>query len=139
MKWLCCSYTPWQGNAKSSFALPYQGVYEQQSHFTEVRLSEREHYIFRPFIANPEGVAGGCEADIGFELVEGSTQGAQLFIVGDATDTRVAAMDYDASGRLTQTCDAEGACNSSAYDLAPRSMMRGNVTAQTDGLNPSTI
>jgi hypothetical protein len=77
--------------AKEDFALPCQGVYEQQSHFTEVRLSEREHYIFRPVIANPEGVAGGCEADIGFELVEGSTEGAQLIILGSEQDMRVRA------------------------------------------------
>lgn len=46
--------------AKHDFALPCQGVYEQQSHFTEVWLSDREHYIFRPFVSNPEGISGGA-------------------------------------------------------------------------------
>jgi YD repeat-containing protein len=36
-------------------------------------------------LANPEAYGGGCVADMHFELVDGSTAGAQLLIVGNTT------------------------------------------------------
>jgi YD repeat-containing protein len=62
---------------------------------------------------------------------------------------RVSAMSYDAGGRLSQVCDAQGACSQSSYDLSLRTVMqtdpsaramsyaydaRGNVLSQTDAL-----
>ena len=69
-------------------------------------------------------------------------------IINPAGQT-VSAMDYDDDGRLTEVCDAEGACAQSSYDLQGRSVTqtdatqrdvqytyddRGNVETQTDAL-----
>jgi RHS repeat-associated protein len=69
----------------STFEFPCQRMNEQRPHITEVRISDREWYIFRPTLANTEAYAGGCVADMFFELVDGSAAGAQLVIVGNNT------------------------------------------------------
>jgi YD repeat-containing protein len=69
----------------STFEFPCQRMNEQRPHITEIRISDREWYLFRPRLANPEAYGGGCVADMHFELVDGSTAGAQLLIVGNTT------------------------------------------------------
>jgi RHS repeat-associated protein len=65
------------------FSFPCQRTAEQRSHFTEIRLSDREWYIFRPALANLEGVSGHCAGDVFFDFVDGTQAGAQLEILGD--------------------------------------------------------
>jgi RHS repeat-associated protein len=64
------------------FSLPCGIVLDQEAHATEIRLSERERYVFRPTLMNALPLSGGCRADVGFELVDGTTPGAELFVVG---------------------------------------------------------
>jgi len=60
------------------FSLPCQEQFEQKSHFTEVRLSDREYYLFRPVFANFQPLSGSCEAEVFFEFVDGSDGRAEL-------------------------------------------------------------
>ena len=64
------------------FALPCAEIIDQDAHLTEVRLSARERYVFKPTLVNTFPLSGGCRGDMVFQLVEGTTQGAQLFILG---------------------------------------------------------
>ena len=65
--------------------IPCTLVEEQEYHFTEVRLSDDEYYVFRPEIGNLQEVTGSCSGDFGFEFVDGSDSGATLGIIGNTT------------------------------------------------------
>jgi YD repeat-containing protein len=62
--------------------------------------------------------------------MSGQLYPAHLQYVNDAAGTRVAAMDYDGSGRLKRTCDAEGACSRTDYDLLARTVVQSDATAR---------
>ncbi len=66
------------------FGLPCAVVTETRSHSTEVRLSDREFYVFRPRLVNLAPVVGGCVGTVSFEQIGGSTMGASLAVVGNA-------------------------------------------------------
>jgi RHS repeat-associated protein len=66
-----------------AFSLPCTSTSELEAHRTEIRLSDREFYVFRPALANLFQVAGGCRGEVFYELVDGTTLGATLDIVGD--------------------------------------------------------
>jgi len=53
-------------------------VQEQKYHFTEVRLSDDEWYVFHPEPVNIQTIAGGCAGEIAFEQTDGSRPGATL-------------------------------------------------------------
>jgi RHS repeat-associated protein len=57
---------------------PCTRVQEQQYHFTEVRLSDDEWYVFHPEPVNIQTIAGGCAGEIAFEQTDGSRPGATL-------------------------------------------------------------
>jgi YD repeat-containing protein len=63
-------------------SFPCTVVLDQTRHLTEIRVSERERYVFRPVLANTFPYSGGCRADVGFELVDGTTPNAELAIIG---------------------------------------------------------
>jgi YD repeat-containing protein len=71
------------GTDDDPFSLPCQIVRDQREHLTEVRLSERERYVFRPTLLHALPLSGGCRADVGFELVDGTTPNAELSILGN--------------------------------------------------------
>ena len=48
------------------FGFPCQVVAETLSHFTEIRLSDHEFYVFRPVLSITGGGIGFCEGTIGF-------------------------------------------------------------------------
>ncbi len=76
----------WDIRAGGGFlGLPCQVVVEDQSHLTEVRLSDSEFYAFRPVLSEPFSIAGGCVAEASYEFVDGSTRGAALEILDGAT------------------------------------------------------
>ena len=67
-------------------SFPCQRVAEQKSHFTEIRLSDREQYIFRAVVVPPGkfgGVSGHCNGHVLYDFVDGTMGGADLVIVGD--------------------------------------------------------
>ncbi|MGH9387269.1 MAG: PKD domain-containing protein [Vicinamibacterales bacterium] len=64
--------------AGGPFGLPCTVVNELRSHVTEVRLSDREFYVFRSTPAHIATVAGGCVGSIEFQFVSGSSSGAIL-------------------------------------------------------------
>jgi RHS repeat-associated protein len=70
--------------APGPLGLPCQLVTETRSHFTEIRLSDREFYLFRTTLKNPTILVGGCLATAAFEFVGGTTQGARLEIAGSS-------------------------------------------------------
>lgn len=57
--------------------------HEQDSHFTEVRLSPTEWYVFKPVAVGMHAISGTCAGQISYELVDGSREGAELVILGD--------------------------------------------------------
>lgn len=65
--------------------------FAQKSHFTEIRISEREHYIFTPVISNGYAATGSCEGEVFFDYVDGTLDGATLDIIGGQTETLVRA------------------------------------------------
>lgn len=66
-----------------AFNFPCQGTNETLSHFTEIRLSDREVYLFRPTLAITGPTIGGCFAQVGFEFVDGTRPGATLEVLGN--------------------------------------------------------
>ena len=66
------------------FGLPCQTVNETLPHLTEVRLSDFEYYLFRTILTITGAAAGGCFADAGFEVVDGTRPGARLQILGNS-------------------------------------------------------
>ncbi|MEM9728170.1 MAG: DNRLRE domain-containing protein [Myxococcota bacterium] len=85
-----------------SFALPCQEQFEQKSHFTEVRLSDSEYYLFRPFVANVQAISGGCVGEVFFEFVDGSGTVAELVADEDPSinDVRASAVSPTSDTRL---------------------------------------
>ncbi|MBM3303048.1 MAG: RHS repeat protein, partial [Deltaproteobacteria bacterium] len=58
------------------------GTSETRSHFTEVRLSDREVYSFALGITNGNlGITGACEGEASFRFIDGPTPGAKLDIL----------------------------------------------------------
>ena len=64
--------------AGGPFGLPCSVTSETRTHFTEVRLSEREVYRFRPRLTNLAAVVGGCVGAVVFDFVDGTVRGATL-------------------------------------------------------------
>ncbi|TPW09962.1 MAG: RHS repeat-associated core domain-containing protein, partial [Acidimicrobiaceae bacterium] len=62
---------------------PCQQTTEQLPHYTEVRLSEDEWYLFKPIVVNTDPVGGTCTGDVFFEQVDGTTEGAELRVIGN--------------------------------------------------------
>ena len=69
--------------AGGPFGLPCTAVKEARSHFTELRLSEREFYLFKPKLINLAAVVGGCVGTVAFERVSGSAGGGTLQPLGN--------------------------------------------------------
>ena len=67
------------------FSFPCQEQLEQVSHFTEVRLSDRDWYLFKPTVVNIQAATGRCTGDVIFEFVDGSAGTAQLFSLDNNT------------------------------------------------------
>jgi len=79
---------------------------EQEFHFTEVRISDDEFYVFKPSFTNLQAVSGSCSGDFGFEYVDGTTPNAELMPLGNRTvrATPLGAIGpavYEISGLLT--------------------------------------
>ena len=75
----------WQILAGSPpFGLPCEVVSETLSHLTEVRLSDREFYLFRTTLSVTGSSAGGCFANAGFEFVDGVRPDASLQVLGNS-------------------------------------------------------
>ena len=56
---------------------------ETQTHYTTVRLSDREYYRFRPRLVNLATSLGSCYADVTYEFVDGQSTGATLEILSN--------------------------------------------------------
>ncbi len=68
------------------FNFPCTITLEHEQHLTEVRLSEREWYLFRATLVPSSQVplvSGQCAMTYSYEQVDGSTAGAQLLVVGN--------------------------------------------------------
>ena len=65
--------------------LPCQQTQEHELHTTELRVSDRERYVFHMQV-NPAGaILGGCGFNVGYEYVHGTIPGAAtLQILGDS-------------------------------------------------------
>jgi RHS repeat-associated protein/uncharacterized repeat protein (TIGR01451 family) len=70
--------------APGPFGLPCSVTTETAAHATELRLSEREFYLFRPRLTSLAAVVGGCVGTVTFELVDGVLPGATLQVLGNA-------------------------------------------------------
>ncbi len=70
-------------------------------HFTEVRLSETEWYLFRPTIVDPQPIAGGCGGTVVFEQIDGVRGGAELVPFGHS-EVRATAISPIAAGSFVQ-------------------------------------
>ena len=68
-----------------AFEFPCQRQFQQETHFTEVRLSADEWYLFRPRAVNGQAVSGSCTVDVIYEQVDGTRDGAELFILGESS------------------------------------------------------
>jgi RHS repeat-associated protein/uncharacterized repeat protein (TIGR01451 family) len=64
--------------------LPCQVTTETRAHVTEVRLSDREFYRFRPRLTGLAAVVGGCVGTVTYEFVDGVLPGATLEVLGNA-------------------------------------------------------
>ncbi len=91
-----------------TFAEPFPCVRweEQEFHFTEVRLSDGEYYVFRPVLVDLQPLSGSCSADVQYEFVDGTNPGAVLGIVGNTTVRaraigRIRASTFNTRGLLT--------------------------------------
>ncbi|HET9703531.1 MAG TPA: PKD domain-containing protein, partial [Vicinamibacterales bacterium] len=63
------------------FDLPCTVTNELRSHITEVRLSDRESYLFRPVLRDVAALGGGCTGTVQYELAGGTALGATLAIL----------------------------------------------------------
>ena len=70
--------------AGGAFGLPCSVVSEMRTHFTEVRLSDREFYLFHPRLSNLAPVVGGCVGRVVFDFIDGTVPGATLRTIGNA-------------------------------------------------------
>ena len=71
--------------ASGPFGLPCTVVGEPRSHLTEVRLSDREFYLFRTTLTHLAPLVGGCVGTAGYEYVDGTLPEATLQVL-DNTD-----------------------------------------------------
>ncbi len=72
----------WEIRAGGFLGLPCQTSAENAAHTTELRLGERERYVFRPTLTPGGIMLGGCQVSVGYEPVYSSTPGrAQLDIL----------------------------------------------------------
>jgi RHS repeat-associated protein len=67
-----------------AFAFPCQEQGHVRSHFTEVRISDTEFYVFSPVIYNASAVSGTCFGEVFFAQVDGSAIGAELTVLNNA-------------------------------------------------------
>ena len=63
------------------FDLPCTVTSELRSHITEVRLSDREFYLFRPVLRDVAALGGGCTGTVAYESAGGTALGATLAIL----------------------------------------------------------
>ena len=68
--------------ASGPFGLPCSVTTETRSHLTEVRLSEREFYLFKPKLTKLAALVGGCVGTFAYEFVKGPYAGATLEVIG---------------------------------------------------------
>ena len=81
----------WDVVAGGFLGLPCQQGVETAAHVTEIRLSDKEYYLFRPVIRNPAILLGGCQITMDFEYITGKPKGpARLQILGDNTGLYIA-------------------------------------------------
>ena len=74
----------WVVEAGGFLGLPCQSGGENAAHTTELRLGDRERYVFRPTITPNGAMLGACQVIMGYAPVYSSTPGtATLEIVGD--------------------------------------------------------
>jgi RHS repeat-associated protein len=66
------------------FALPCREQGHVRSHFTEVRISDTEFYVFSPVIYNADPISGTCVGQVFWEQVDGSAIGAELTLLDNA-------------------------------------------------------
>lgn len=75
-----------QTNNSGTFNFPCNVTLEHEQHYTEIRISDREWYLFKPVLQS-QGVgaivSGHCQMNYIYELVDGSSPGAQLFVAGN--------------------------------------------------------
>ena len=65
------------------FRWPCEDVQEQELHTTELRVSDRERYVFHMDVASGAAIQGACEFSVDYELVHGTVPGpATLQILG---------------------------------------------------------
>ncbi len=65
------------------FNFPCQQVVELAPHRTRVEISDVEQYLFGMTLTNVVPSFGGCFAQVGFELIDGTYPGARLEVLGD--------------------------------------------------------
>ena len=75
---------------------------DQLGHFAEVRIGDDEWYTFRPAPLATRPVSGGCGGEMGYELVDGSSPGAELIIRGNR-EVRATAIPVGSEGPLAQS------------------------------------
>ena len=69
--------------APGPLGVPCMVVGEPRSHLTEVRLSDREFYVFRTTLTDLAPLVGGCVGTAGFEYVDGTLPEATLEVLGN--------------------------------------------------------
>jgi len=95
--------------AGGSFGLPCAVVTEVRSHLTELRLSDRESYRFRPKLKDLAALVGGCVGTVAFDFVDGTLPGATLEVVGPSQVLYTAGdvvTQFDGSGETGAVFDA---------------------------------
>ena len=76
----------WQIRAGGFLGLPCQTSSESAAHTTELRLGDRERYVFRPTLTPGGIMLGACQVSVGYEPVYSSTPGrARLDILSGNT------------------------------------------------------
>jgi RHS repeat-associated protein len=70
--------------APGPFGLPCAVTGETLTHYTELRLSDREYYRFRPRLNGLAAVVGGCVGTVAYDFVDGTIPGATLRVLGNA-------------------------------------------------------
>ena len=70
--------------APGPFGLPCAVTGETLTHYTELRLSDREFYRFRPKLTGMAALVGGCVGTVAYDFVDGTIAGATLRVLGNA-------------------------------------------------------
>ncbi|MDQ3177102.1 MAG: MopE-related protein [Actinomycetota bacterium] len=94
---------------------PCQHTEEQLPHFTEVRISESEWYLFRPTIVNTQPLAGGCGGTVVFEQVDGVRGGAELVAFGH-TEVRATAISPITAGSFVSESNLTNTITGDLYN-----------------------